>query len=581
MITVHAVTAVRSELSNCSRVERLGHSTMRSNDQHQITDLSETEMPHEDIVAEAHDEQPSTNKRGVYGWLISGGVHASALALAWIAVTAAPRILDQDPPAIRTVPIDLPVKKEEKPKERALEKQPEIVAPMESETPDVPSTLDVPVEVSQIEDVTDANTSKGREEAVADSERGGEGFSMPMGAGGGGAGLMGNRKGGGHKRAAQRGGATPGSEGAVLASLRWFKRHQSANGSWESDKYYQNCTEGAKCEPGKLHDASDANVAMTGYAVLCFLGYGYDHKTQGPYKNVVKNGISWLLAAQKNDGYFGNRNYEHPVAVMALAEAYAMTADPELRPAVQKGIDQILAHQNQDTAKGADGYTGGLGWDYTKPNDRNDASVTGWNVMALKSALAGGLNVGKGMDGAKRWLDSAWQASNSKNAPIRAGDTTAWKDAKDITAYDQSRFFYTWHNNDNKLEGDYGRESIGLVCAIFLGHLNGDPMAESLANTVMATQMPKAFPTNTYYMYYNTMAIFQMGGERWKKWNDTVRDQLVNAQRKTTDCLDGSWDWEGSQFHGNELGRVLTTAYNTLSLEVYYRFAQVQELHKK
>ena len=554
---------------------------MRSNDQHQITDLSETEMPHEDIVAEAHDEQPSTNKRGVYGWLISGGVHASALALAWIAVTAAPRILDQDPPAIRTVPIDLPVKKEEKPKERALEKQPEIVAPMESETPDVPSTLDVPVEVSQIEDVTDANTSKGREEAVADSERGGEGFSMPMGAGGGGAGLMGNRKGGGHKRAAQRGGATPGSEGAVLASLRWFKRHQSANGSWESDKYYQNCTEGAKCEPGKLHDASDANVAMTGYAVLCFLGYGYDHKTQGPYKNVVKNGISWLLAAQKNDGYFGNRNYEHPVAVMALAEAYAMTADPELRPAVQKGIDQILAHQNQDTAKGADGYTGGLGWDYTKPNDRNDASVTGWNVMALKSALAGGLNVGKGMDGAKRWLDSAWQASNSKNAPIRAGDTTAWKDAKDITAYDQSRFFYTWHNNDNKLEGDYGRESIGLVCAIFLGHLNGDPMAESLANTVMATQMPKAFPTNTYYMYYNTMAIFQMGGERWKKWNDTVRDQLVNAQRKTTDCLDGSWDWEGSQFHGNELGRVLTTAYNTLSLEVYYRFAQVQELHKK
>lgn len=558
---------------------------MRHADLHPVTDLSATAVPEEELVpegaGEATGDAAPASKRGVTGWLISGGVHASALALAWIAVTANPRPPEIDPPALRMTPIDAPLKKEEKPKERTLEKQPEIVAPMESETPDVPSTLDVPVDVIMTEDVTDANTSKGREEAVSDSERGGEGFALPMGAGGGGAGLMGNRKGGGHKRAAQRGGASPGSEAAVISSLRWFKRHQSGNGSWESDKYYQNCTEGAKCEPGKLHDASDANVAMTGYAVLCFLGFGYDHKTPGPYRNVVKNGISWLLAAQKNDGYFGNRNYEHPVAVMALAEAYAMTADPELRAAVQKGVDQILAHQNQDTAKGADGYTGGLGWDYTKPNDRNDASVTGWNVMALKSAMAGGINVGKGMDGAKRWLEGAWKASNSKAAPLRAGDTTPWKEAKDITPYDKSRFFYTWHSNDNKLEGDYGRESIGLVCSIFLGHLNGDPMAESLSNTVMATQLPKTFPTDTYYLYYNTMAIFQMGGERWKTWNATVRDQLVNSQRKSIDCLDGSWDWQDSKFHGSDLGRVLTTAYNTLSLEVYYRFEQVQKLHPK
>ena len=554
---------------------------MRSDDQHHISDLSATELPHEDIVAETHDEPSTPNKRGVYGWLISGGVHASALALAWIAVTSAPKLLEIDPPAMRMVPIEVTQKKEEKPKERAIEPQPQVSAPVESDTPDVPSTLDVPDEPTTSEDVTDANTNKGRDEAVSNSERGGDGFSMPMGTGGPAAGLMGDRKGSSHKRAAQRGGASAGSEGAVLASLRWFKRHQSASGSWESDKYYQNCTEGAKCEPGKLHDASDANVAMTGYAVLCFLGFGYDHKTPGPFKNTVKKGISWLLAAQKNDGYFGNRNYEHPVAVMALAEAYAMTADPELRDAVQRGVNQILAHQNQDTVKGADGYSGGLGWDYTKPNDRNDASVTGWNVMALKSALAGGINIGKGMDGAKRWLDGAWKASNSKNAPIHAGDTTAWKEAKDITPYDTSRFFYTWHSNDNKLEGDYGRESIGLVCSIFLGHQSGDPMAESLANTVMEMQMPKAFPTNTYYMYYNTMAIFQMGGERWKKWNATVRDQLVHAQCKTTDCLDGSWDWQGSQFPGSELGRVLTTAYNTLSLEVYYRYKQVHDLQKK
>ena len=553
---------------------------MRSNNAH-ITELSSSGLSAESPVNDTHDVQPAPNQRGAYGWLISGGVHASALALAWIAVTTAPRIMEIDHPTMRMMPIEVTQKKEEKPKERALEPRPEIIAPTEIDTPDVPTTLDVPDVESSTEDVTDANSTMGREEAISDSERGGISISMAMGAGGPAAGLLGNRKGGDHKRAAAIGGANRESEGAVQASLRWFKRHQSPNGSWESDKYYQNCNEGAKCEPGKLHDASDANVAMTGYAVLCFLGFGYDHRTPGPFRNTVRNGINWLVSVQKNDGYFGKRNYEHPIAVMALAEAYAMTADPELRAVVQKGVDQILAHQNQDKAKGADGYSGGLGWDYSKPNDRNDASVTGWNVMALKSAMAGGITVGKGMEGAKRWLDGAWKASNSKNAPISAGDTTPWKEAKDITPYDKSRFFYTWHHNDNKLEGDRRRESIGLLCAVFLGHLGGDPMAESLANTVMETQMPKTFPTNTYYMYYNTMAIFQMGGERWKKWNATVRDQLVHSQRKSTDCLDGSWDWQDSQFHGSDLGRVLTTAYNTLSLEVYYRFKQVQDLRAK
>jgi hypothetical protein len=530
----------------------------------------------DEIIEDAPVESSNPARRALYGWLISGGIHLSALVLAWVAVFGAPKMLEQDTPPTRVIPIEAPPPKVEKPKpERTLEPEVQLDATTESDVVSPTSTLDVPVENIEREAETDAQQPKGREEAQADSEMGGSGAFAAIGAGGGGAGMFGNRSGGGRKRAVGKGGGSKGSEGAVEASLRWFKRHQSPNGSWETDKYYQNCTEGLKCEPGgdpMLH-GSDCNVAMTGYAVLCFLGAGYDHKTPNKYKTTVKKGIDWLLSVQKADGYLGNRNYEHPIAVMSLAEAYAMTNDPELRGPAQKGINQILAHQNMETTPGPDGYVGGMGWDYKKPNDRNDSSTTGWNIMALKSGLAGGLNIGKGMEGAKHWLEGHWKASNATAAaPLKA-----WKD---ITAYDMSRFAYCWHHDTGALDGETGRESIGLVCAIFLGHLNGDVMAESLANTVMTKQLPRRMPTNTYFMYYNTMAIFQMGGERWTKWNGTVRDLLVNSQKKTTDCFDGSWDWGPNDFGGATSGRVLTTAYNTLSLEVYYRYAQVKDMHK-
>jgi hypothetical protein len=340
---------------------------------------------------------------------------------------------------------------------------------------------------------------------------------------------------------------------------------------WDVTGYPANCTDaGAKCEPGDpgvWNSKSATDAACTGYALLCFLGAGYDHRMPSKYKATVKKGIDYLTSVQAANGLWGERNYEHPVCTMAMAECYAMSNDPALKEPVTKAVKLILERQNKDGAAKDAAYAG-LGWDYINPNTRNDSSVTGWNVMALKRAAAGGISVGNGMDGAKTWLTKAWQAANP-----------GWEKLKDPYK-DESSFPYSWMSDTNAIILEKGAvhhdmAPVGALCSVFLGHHAGDMMLESLCNYVMAHQFPAAWPTNTYYMYYNTLAIFQAGGDRWTKWNATVRDMLVGAQKKTQDCFDGSWDFQGTVFPGYTIGRILSTAYCCLSLEVYYRYLPV------
>jgi len=541
---------------------------------------------------EGEEDQGKKGSLGWTGWLISGGFHALMLLIMMGIYWVVKEPVSETPP-VRVVTIDPPPKKEEKPKmERQLETKVTLDVDAVSDKPNPITEVTVPVTDSEREEDSDNPNPKGREEAVADSEMGGQGAFMAIGAGGGSSGMFGSRSGGGRKRAIGKYGGSKGSESAVDAALRWFKKHQSPNGLWDAVNYYKNCTEDPKCEPGTEDHGGPANydVAMTGYALLCFLGAGYDHVTPNKYKSVVKRGIDYLVSVQKADGYLGERNYENAVGTMALAEAYALTNDPALKDPAQKGINQILAHQNKEGAAmvaqaGATvpppadpAYGTGFGWDYVSPDTRNDSSVTGWNVMALKSGLGAQLNIGGGMDGAKRWLDVVWKKTNPD-----------WAKLDPYTG--ESRFPYTYMTDTEACDiagapapnapGPNGKDlsCVGGVCAVFLGHHAGDPMLETLSNYIINHYVPTSWPPNVYYMYYNTLTMFQVGGEKWKKWNGSVRDVLVNAQRKGNGCFDGSWDWTADSFIGGAAGRVLTTAYTTLCLEVYYRYAKLGEKH--
>jgi hypothetical protein len=530
----------------------------------------------QDAQAHAGDTGQSP-PRGWAGWVISGAFHGLMLLIMMSIYWVVHQETIEYPPLAQrnTDP--------EKPKQREPTPNPPTDMPIEIkvETPVENPLTQVVVDdtVSTTESEQDALKPKGDPNEISDSQLSGQGFSMAIGAGSGDAGLHGIPNGGGRKRlTGGPGGAPSGSERTVNAALRWFKRHQSPNGSWDPVNYPRNCSADPKCEPGVVnHGTPDgATVAMTGYALMCFLSAGYDHTTPSQFRSVVRHGLDYLLSVQHADGALGDRNYENAIASMALSEAFAMSDDATLKTPAQRAVDVILQRQNQGVA--ADGhdaaYGGGLGWDYAASSDRNDSSVTGWNIMALKDALAAGLKIGNGLENAKRWLNLVWRKQNP--------------DGDHIDPYHgESRFPYTYLTGTGAIDiapapgpgqpvaGSHDLTCVGAVAAVFLGHRSGDPMLESLVNYVDQHEMPTAYPCNTYYMYYNTMAVFMASPNprtdpRWQRWNTKVMPMFMAAQRHDG-CFDGSWDSQGTVFPGNEVGRVLSTAYCTLCMEVYYR----------
>ncbi len=538
-----------------------------------------------DIVTE---EDEDLKVSAAPAWIISLAVHALLLLIMSLIVFGA--MMDEEEPPVRIAAIEPPPEdKEEEKEERTLE---EVDVTIEDEIiTDQPivTDLDVPIEEMETEDPVEeeAVEPKGREEAVATAEAGGAMAFMAIGAGGGASGAFGSRTGGGKKRAVGRNGGSRASESAVNAALIWFKKHQSDNGMWDVDAYMDNCQENPKCEPGtaRTNANGDGDTACTGYAILCFLGAGYDHKTPGKFKDTVQKGLDWLISVQNDDGTFGTtkRNYEGPVCTMAICEAYAMTMDPKLKAPAQKGVNMLLERQAR-----TDKYPYGTGWDYTRANPKRiDASVTGWCVMALKAAKSAGLDVGDGWEGSKQWFEGHWRASNPG------------KDPNSISSDEKSYFAYTWDSVGNQIGFNFGQmaaapdpakrrpiECVGGLAGVFLGKRPGDGMLDSLINTIMDEQVPKSWPCNTYWMYYNTLAVFQYGGQNWKTWNGQVRDMLVEAQHGNgTGCFNGSWDYEKTggriSHHIEDVGRLLSTAYCCLSLEVYYRYQRINDRKRK
>ncbi len=393
------------------------------------------------------------------------------------------------------------------------------------------------------------------DDVIVDGEKHGKVVDA-YGVGGGAAGAFGQRWG---KVPLAREGGSEGTESATDAALRWLKRHQSPDGRWDADGWRDHCADEAcaAADGAAAVEAGDGRYdeGVTALSLLAFLGNGKTHRF-GEFKKTVHRALTWLKRQQKADGSIGFTEgetiYNHAFATAALCEAYAVSRDFTLKKFAQKAVDFCLIAQNP-----------GMGWKYGVKTGRNDTGVTVAMLSALHAAKTGKLNVpSESLDGGRNWLDRATSTTGATGYQTPGGGSSYIPATK----------------------GKFDETPVNTGAAIFARLLIlGQPKQEDICRrgvNVIASN-PPSWPSagetskvNFYYWYYGTLAMFQMGGAKWREWNDALLAALVDKQRMEG-CAKGAWDPVGEWCIAG--GRVYATAINALTLETYYRFERRQK----
>ncbi len=359
------------------------------------------------------------------------------------------------------------------------------------------------------------------------------------------------------RRAARilRNGGNEASQAAVARALDWLARHQAATGEWEAMHFERKCPLTSSCQVKAASGDPMYTPGTTGLALLAFMGAG-GSPAEGPHARTIALGLAWLIERQNSEGGIAHDLkvlfYNQAVATRALCEAAALTRDERYRSAAQKALDYLGKSQLGDGS-----------WNYFHdPADapRNDASIAGWVVFAIRAAEEAGLIVPPEMKGRVR--DFFIRRTDAKTGEV----------------------IYAEREPGLGRRGS-GPAALGIFARGFLGQDDPETARKAAVRVVAARpdwekfldaqvksatkELPFDPDQNMAGWYYGTEAMFRRGGEDWTAWNGAVRDLLVEHQVRAGH-RDGSWEPETS-YIGREGGRVFSTSIAVMILTIYAR----------
>ncbi|GEO25967.1 squalene-hopene cyclase [Alicyclobacillus acidoterrestris] len=169
---------------------------------------------------------------------------------------------------------------------------------------------------------------------------------------------------------------------ALTRGFRWLREMQSSNGGWgayDVDNTRQLTNRIPFCDFGEVIDPPSEDV--TAHVLECFGSFGYDEAWK-----VVRKAVEYLKSQQRPDGsWFGRWGVNYVYGIGAVVPGLKAVGVDMREPWVQKALDWLVEHQNED---------GGWGEDCRSYDDPRLAgqgvstpSQTAWALMAL---IAGG-----------------------------------------------------------------------------------------------------------------------------------------------------------------------------------------------
>ncbi len=302
------------------------------------------------------------------------------------------------------------------------------------------------------------------------------------------------------------------TEAAINGALRYLTAQQQTNGSWTA--------QGRK---------GDHPVAMTGYVLICFMAAG-NLPDEGDYARQVNAGMQFLLDLLQPDGTFrgvdGSKYmYNHGIATIALAELYGQTRSPAIRTKLERAVKLIVSTQSdRGDNKG--------GWRYRPFPGDADISITVMQVVALRAAKNGGLDVPQ-------------QTINDAIDYVRrckVGNTG------------------TFSYQAGRGPGGFARAAAAVYSLQVCGQYD-DPLVQSGSDYLFANNKPGG-QWWTYGCNYAAPAQYMIGGETWKRWYGLMKAELLRTVRQ-----DGDQNyWEG------DVGPVYCTAAHATILAMPWHY---------
>jgi hypothetical protein len=549
-------------------------------------DFSNFDLPDEHQTEAEHDTDHPSEARPLQGvpWMaVALALHVLMLALAWF-------ILPAQAQQTTTTILQSHTETVMPPPEPEQEPQDESDFPEEKIDPD-PESMDDQI-VTDPDNIVNIDPSDMPNDELADHDNPEDSLSQSphpnnnpnssvglAGGAGGGPGA-GGRGGYFSARATQRGGGPESDH--VDAALEWLRDHQNVEGHWSAttftaDSQRVNAERTYNIEMVNVNDPNGDkgyehvyDPGLTGLAMLAFTGAGYDHRI-GKFRNTLRQAVLYLRRIQGNDGCFGPKEdlhyvYNHAICAMAMAELYGLSNDPMLRGPVMRGIEFILNAQNP-----------GLGWRYGTQTGENDTSVTGWMVLTLSIAYKAGLDIdySKSFAAAAEYLElmtvdvngyprTGYLTPGSENARLRSAQGV----------YDENP----------------SMDSIYVMSMLFMDKADlRDPTIRALAGACIKPDNLPRWELNKldyYYWYYASLALYQVGGSTWDRWESAMVGTLLNhqrgwheldraANRDSAEVFAEHGSWDPIDAWGAAGGRVYATAINCLSLQTYYRHLRV------